>query len=151
MIYSGLAETLQARIIADLKTGTLARHPPQSPYPDGHRTVENLELCIAALQDAVAEAESLSEQWREKAETAITRVEALESNFAGLERALANAEALGEKWRQDAKMATKRADDLVAELFEVTSEHVEMSMRTARQAAGRRNSSAGCAVLGPLS
>ena len=42
---------------------------------------------------------------------------------------------MGEKRRQEAQAATKRADDLVAELIEMTSELVEMSKRMAEQTA----------------
>jgi hypothetical protein len=45
------------------------------------------------------------------------------------EEIIAKAEALAEQQRQDVATATKRADHLVAELFEATSELLEMSKR----------------------
>ena len=50
-----------------------------------------------------------------------------EANVAALQEAITEAEAIAEQRRQEAKVAAKRADDLLAELFEMTSEHVEMS------------------------
>ena len=55
------------------------------------------------------------------------RVASLEANVAALQEAITEAEAIAEQRRQEAKVAAKRADDLLAELFEMTSEHVEMS------------------------
>jgi hypothetical protein len=52
-----------------------------------------------------------------------------------LEQAVTKAEALGEQRRQEAATAAKRADDLVAELVEMTSELVDMSKRMAEQTA----------------
>ena len=132
-----LAQTLQNRIIAGLKAGRVDSEPlKQLHRPDGHHSLGDLEVYIATLEKAVAEAEVLSERWRQEAETAVKRVESLDANIAALEKAVTEAEAVAEQRRQDAKVATKRADVLVAELFEVTSEHIEMSTRIAKQAAG---------------
>jgi DNA repair exonuclease SbcCD ATPase subunit len=133
--YRDLAEALQARILADLKAGR-AGHPPRDrPDPDECCGVGTREAHIAALAEAMATAEALGEQRREEAETAAKRVAALEAHIATLEEAVAKAEALGEQRRREAQTATKRADDLVAELVEMTSELVEMSKRMAEQTA----------------
>jgi hypothetical protein len=62
-------------------------------------------------------------------------VRLLEAHIATLEGSVAKAEALSEHRRQEAQTATKRADDLVAELIEMTSEVVEMSRRMTEQTA----------------
>jgi hypothetical protein len=53
--------------------------------------------------------------------------------IATLEKAVAKAEALSEQRRQEAESSAKRANDLVAELVEMTSELDEMSKRMAEQ------------------
>jgi chromosome segregation ATPase len=118
--YSDLAETLQARILANL--GRTAR--------DCHC---GLEAHIAALEEAVAKAETLAEQHRQDAETAAKRVEALEVHVAALKDAVAKAVLLSEQRLQEAQRAGKRADDLVAELVALTTELVKMSKRLAEQ------------------
>ena len=135
--YPDFAEALQARIRADLKAEEVG-HPLRScPDPAERRTVGILEAKIAALEDALAKAEALGEQRRQEAETAKEkkRVTALEAQIAELEEAVAKAEAQGEQWRREARTTAKRADDLVAELVELTSELVEMSKRIAEQTA----------------
>jgi len=137
--YPDFAEALQARIRADLKAEEVG-HPLRScPDPAERRTVGMLEAKIAALEDALAKAEALGEQRRQEAETAKEtakkRVTALEAQIAELEEAVAKAEAQGEQWRREARTTAKRADDLVAELVELTSELVEMSKRIAEQTA----------------
>ena len=87
----------------------------------------DLEVYVAALEKAVAEAEVRSERWRQEADAAVKRVASLEANVAALQEAITEAEAIAEQRRQEAKVAAKRADDLLAELFEMTCEHVEMS------------------------
>ena len=82
---------------------------------------------LAALEKAVAEAEVRSERWRQEADAAFKRVASLEANVAALLEAITEAEAMAEQRRQEAKVAAKRADGLLAELFEMTSERVEMS------------------------
>jgi chromosome segregation ATPase len=92
------------------------------------------EAHMASLEAAVARAEALREQQHQEAEAAAERIAALEGHVATLRGTIAKAEALAEQRRQEVAAATKRADHLVAELFEVTSELVEMSMRMAEQA-----------------
>ena len=121
MTYADLAQILQNRIIAGLRVGRVASDSPkQPPRPD-------LEVYVAALEKAVAEAEVRSERWRQEADAAFKRVASLEANVAALQEAITEAEAIAEQRRQEAKVAAKRADDLLAELFEMTCEHVEMS------------------------
>jgi predicted nucleic acid-binding Zn-ribbon protein len=79
------------------------------------------------LAQTTAEAEVRSERWRQEADAAVKRVASLEANVAALQEAITEAEAIAEQRRQEAKVAAKRADDLLAELFEMTCEHVEMS------------------------
>jgi chemotaxis protein histidine kinase CheA len=133
--YKDLAEALQARILADPKAGRVGHAPRDHPDPDERRGVGAREGHIATLEEAVAKAEALGEQRREEAETAAKRVAALEAHIATLEEAVAKAEALGEQRRREAQTAVKRADDLVAELIEMTGELVEMSKRMAEQTA----------------
>ena len=119
--YADLAQILQNRIIASLRAGRVASDSLKQPQrPD-------LEVYVAALEKAVAEAEVRSERWRQEADAAVKRVASLEANVAALQEAITEAEAIAEQRRQEAKVAAKRADDLLAELFEMTSEHVEMS------------------------
>jgi chromosome segregation ATPase len=68
-------------------------------------------------------------------QAAAKQVKELEAKIATLEEAVTKAEAVGEQRRQEAQAATKRANDLVAELVEMTSELVEMSKRMAEQTA----------------
>jgi hypothetical protein len=88
-----------------------------------------VEAHIASLEGAVAKAEALREQQHHEAEVAAKRIAALEGHVATLRGIIAKAEALAEQQRQEVATATKRADHFVAELFEVTSELVEMSKR----------------------
>lgn len=127
MPYPDLAEALQARILADLRSEKID--------PDERHRIGALEAHIAKLEDAVANAEALGEQRRQEAETAAKRVEALEAHIATLEEAVAKAEALGEQRRREAETTAKRADDLVAELVDMTSELVAMSKQMAEQTA----------------
>ncbi len=109
MTYPDFAEALQARICADLEAEKIA-HTPRKRREADERRVEILEVHIAALEERVATAEVLGEQRRHEAD-------------------------LGEQQRQEAQTAAERADDLVAELIEITGEFVEMSKRIAEQTA----------------
>ena len=121
MTYADLAQILQNRIVTGLRAVRVASDSlNQPPRPD-------LEVYVATLEKAVAEAEARSERWRQEADAAFKRVASLEANVAALQEAITEAEAIAEQRRQEAKVAAKRADDLLAELFEMTSEHVEMS------------------------
>lgn len=111
LTYPDLAQTLQNRIIASVKAGNVPRHPVQLPDRDG-----NQEVYIATLEKAFAEAQALSEGWRQEAETTVKRVEGLEANLAALEKAIAEAEALTEKWRDEAATVTKRVEALEANI-----------------------------------
>ncbi len=88
------------------------------------KRVDSLEAEIVTLEQALADADVVSNRWRQAAETAVERIGSLETNIAALEEAITEAQALAEKRGQDAKVAAKRADALLAELFELTSEHV---------------------------
>ena len=135
MPYPDFAEALQARILADLKAEEVGRPLRSCPDPAERRTVGMLEAKIATLEDAVAKAEALGEQRRQEADIAKKRVTAVQAQIAQLQEAVAKAEARGEQWRREAQTTAKRADDLVAELVELTSELVEMSKRIAEQTA----------------
>jgi hypothetical protein len=125
--YADLAQILQNRIVTGLRAVRVASDSlNQPPRPD-------LEVYVATLEKAVAEAEARSERWRQEADGAVKRVASLEANVAALQEAITEAEAIAEQRRQEGK---KRADDFLAELFEMTSEHVEMSRCIAERAAG---------------
>jgi hypothetical protein len=130
--YADLAQILQNRIIVGLRAGRVVSDSLNQPQrPD-------LEVYVAALEKAVAEAEARSERWRQEADAAVKRVASLEANVAALQEAITEAEAIAEQRRQEVKVAAKRADDFLAELFEMTSEHVEMSKWIAERAAGTK-------------
>jgi hypothetical protein len=95
----------------------------------------SLETKLAALEQAVKEGEVRSEQWREQAETAAEIVKSLQTNVAALKEDLTEAKTVAERWRHEAKDAAKRANDLLAELYELTCEHVEMVALRAGQSA----------------
>jgi DNA repair exonuclease SbcCD ATPase subunit len=131
VIDSDIAQALQARILANLKAGKMTDMPAHRPGdPCGAGA---LEAHIAALEKAVADAEALGEQRRQEAEAAAKRIEALETRIVGFEAAVAKAEAEAQARRQEAQAATERANNLVAELVEMTGELVEMSKRVSEQ------------------
>ena len=130
MTYYDFAEALQARICIDLEAEKLAHTPCRRPDWDERRRVESMEAQIVTLEEALATAEVLAEQRRQKAESTAKRIGALEAHIATLQEAVAKAEALNEQQRQEAQMATKRANQLVAELVEMTGEFVEMSKQS---------------------
>jgi chromosome segregation ATPase len=99
------------------------------------KRAESLEIKVAALEQAAKEGEVRSERWREQAETAAEIVASLETNIAALKEDLTEAKTIAERWRHEAKDAAKRGDDLVAELYELTCEHVEMITLRAAQSA----------------
>jgi predicted ribosome quality control (RQC) complex YloA/Tae2 family protein len=57
------------------------------------------------------------------------QVEALEARIAALEEAVVKAEAMAEQRREEAELASRRADQLVADLVDITSELLEVSRR----------------------
>jgi chemotaxis protein MotB len=120
-----LTEALQARLLSDLNEETAAAR-------DRGRA-QIWEDQIAALEAALATADALSKQRQQKAEIATNRVGDLEAHVVTLEAALANAEVVSKQWQQEAELSAKRADAVVAEIFKVTSELVEMSKRMAEQ------------------
>ena len=61
-------------------------------------------------------------------------VASLQTNITALKEDLTEANTIAERWRHEAKVAAKRANDLVAELYELTCEHVEMVAFRAGQA-----------------
>jgi chromosome segregation ATPase len=158
-----IAEILQNQIIAALKSRKVASDTFQRPQIPGFdlymvalekiaveaevherwrqkaeaelKRAESLETKVAALEQAVREGEVRSEQWREQAETAAKMVASLQTNIAALKEDLTEAKTIAERWRYEAKDAAKRASDLVAELYELTCEHVEMVALRAGQSA----------------
>ena len=155
-----IAEILQNQIIAALKSRKVASEPFQRPqvpdfdlYMDALEKIAteaevrrqeaetqlkrsvSLETKLAALEQAVKEGEVRSEQWREQAETAAEIVASLQTNIAALQEDLTEAKTIAERWRHEAKDAAKRANDLLAELYELTCEHVEMVALRAGQSA----------------
>ena len=159
-----IAEILQNQIFAALKSRKVASEPFQRPqipdfdlYMDALEKIaaeaevrserwrqeaeaelkraESLETKVAALEQAAKEGEVRSEQWREQAETAAEIVASLQTNIAALKEDLTEAKTIAERWRHEAKDAAKRANDLVAELYELTCEHVEMVALRAAQSA----------------
>jgi predicted nucleic acid-binding Zn-ribbon protein len=114
------------------------RNEPPVPRQEAEaelKRAESLETKVAALEQAVKEGEVRSEQWREQAETAAKIVASLQTNIAALKEDLTEAKTIAERWRHEAKDAAKRANDLVAELYELTCEHVEMVALRAGQSA----------------
>jgi chromosome segregation ATPase len=153
-----IAEILQNQIFAALKSRKVASELPDFDlYMDALEKIaaeaevrserwrkeaeaelkraESLETKVVALEQAVKESEVRGEQWREQAETAAEIVASLQSNIAALKEDLTEATTIAERWRHEAKDAAKRANDLVAELYELTCEHVEMVALRAGQSA----------------
>jgi hypothetical protein len=155
-----IAEILQGQIFAALKSRKVASELPDFDlYMDALEKIaaeaevrserwrkeaeaelkraESLETKVAALEQVVKESEVRSEQWRERAETAAEIAASLQSNIAALKEDLTEAKTktIAERWRHEAKDGAKRANDLVAELYELTSEHVEMVALRAGQSA----------------
>ena len=128
--YPDIAEFLKARMLADLQTEVAASTPGVSADADDGYDLA-LEAQIATLKDAVAAAQTIGEQRRQEAETAVERVAALEAQVATLQQAVAQAEAIGEQHRQDAEASAERAVYLVTELIDVTSELVQLQQRKA--------------------
>jgi hypothetical protein len=124
-----IAEILQNQIIVALKSRKVASEPFQRPQ------IADFDLYMAALEKIAAEAEVRSERWRQEAEAELKRAELLQTNIAALKEDLTEAKTIAERWRHEAKDAAKRANDLVAELYELTCEHVEMIALRAGQSA----------------
>lgn len=135
MTSSDFAETLQARICADLEAEKIAHTPLKYRLADGQRSDKVLELRTAALEEALAKAESVGEQRAQEAETAAKKIAELEARIATLQQTIVKAEALAEQQRQEAQAAAKRVDHLVVELVAMTGEFVGMSKRVAEQTA----------------
>jgi chromosome segregation ATPase len=120
-------------MLADLKVQTVGHALGNRRHPD--EWAGALEIHIARLEEAVATAEALDKRRQQEAEVGAKRIEALEANIIKLKEAVAKAESLGEQRRREAKTASKRANDLVAELVDMTSELVQMTKRLAEQTA----------------
>jgi hypothetical protein len=133
--YFDFAEALQARICADLEAEKIA-HIPRA-RGDGHQPPRDdlLEVCTAALEEAIANADVLGQQRCQEAELAARKIAELEAHVAALQQTIAKTEALSEQQRQEVQTATKRADHLVAELVDTTGELIEMSKRVTEQTA----------------
>jgi chromosome segregation ATPase len=149
-----IAEILQNQIVAALKSQNVASEPfrrPQSPDFELYvaaleriaaeaevrserwrkeaeaelKRAESLETKVAALEQVAKEGEVQTDRWREQAETAAETVASLQMKIAALKKDLTEANTIAEHWRHEAQDATKRCNDLVAELYELTCEHVE--------------------------
>jgi chromosome segregation ATPase len=135
MTCPDFAEALQARICADLEAERIAHTPLKYRVADGQGSEKILELRSAALEEALAKAESLGAQRAQEAETAVKKIAELEARIATLQQTIVKAEALGEQQRQEAQAAAKRVDHLVVELVAMTGEFVGMSKLVAEQTA----------------
>ena len=135
MTYFSFAEALQVRFCADLEAEKIAHTPRVRRDGDERRKDELLEMQIAALEEAVVDAEILAEQRRQEAETGAKKIAELETHITTLQQTITKAETLSEQQRQEAETAKKRADHLVAELVDLTEEFVGMSKRVAEQTA----------------
>jgi uncharacterized coiled-coil DUF342 family protein len=133
--YPDFAEALQARICANLEAEKIAHTFRNRLDADEARRVDIVEVHIAPLEEAVAEAEVLGEQRGQEAERAARKIAELERQISTLQEAIAKAEALGDQQHQEAQTSAKRADHLLAELIEMTGEFVEMSKQIREQAA----------------
>ena len=149
-----IAEILQNQIVAALKSKNVVSEPFRRPLtPDlelyvaaleriaaeaearserwrqeaeaALKRAESSETKVAALEQAAKEGEVQTDKWREQAETAAKTVASLQTNIAALKKDLTEADIIAEHWRHEAHDATKRSNDLVAELYELTCEHVE--------------------------
>jgi chromosome segregation ATPase len=155
LTHPDIAEILQHQIVAALKSRKVASEPyERPPIPDRElymtaleqiaveaevrserlrqeaeaeiKRAESLETKVAALEQAANEGEVRSERWREQAETAARTVASLQTDIAALTEDLREAKTIAERWRNEAGHAAKRSNDLLAELYELTCEHVEM-------------------------
>ena len=86
MTSFNFAEALQARICADLEAEKTAHTPRSRRDGDERRRDELLEVQIAALEEAVANAELFGEQRRQEAETAAKKIAELEAQIALLQQ-----------------------------------------------------------------
>lgn len=116
MAHPDFAEALQARILADQEAEAVHRADRRHPDPNERRTIATLEGQIAALEEAVAQAEILCERRGQEAEAAAKRVEALKPHIATLEEAAAKSEALAEQLRRQAQTAANRVEALEAQI-----------------------------------
>jgi chromosome segregation ATPase len=135
MTSPDFAEALQARICADLEAEKIAHTPLKYRVADGQGSEKILELRSAALEEALAKAQSLGAQQAQEAETAVKKIAELEARIATLQQTIVKAEALCEQQRQEVQAAAKRVDHLVVELVAMTGEFVGMSKRVAEQTA----------------
>ena len=156
-----IAEILQDQIIADIKSRKAASEPFQRPQIADFdmyiaalekiaaeaevqserwrqeaeaelKRAESLEIKVAVLEQAAKEGEVQTDRWREQAETAAKTVTSLQMNIAALKKDLTEANTIAEHWRHEVQYATKRTNDLVAELYELTCEHIEMKQGKAQ-------------------
>ena len=108
MTCPDFAEALQARICADLEAEKIAHTPLKYRLADGQRSDKVLELRTAALEEALAKAESLGEQRAQDAETAAKRVDhlvvelvAMTGEFVGMSKRVAEQTAAMDKLRAE--------------------------------------------------
>jgi chromosome segregation ATPase len=127
LTHLDLAETLQARISTDANVEPIGPTIHKPPDPEKRRRGKALKTQMAALEQALAKAETLAAQRHQEAETAVKRVEALEAHIVTLKEALAKTEAVGGHWRQQAETAAKRVDDLVADLVDISKRMTEQT------------------------
>jgi len=84
--YFDFGGALQARTCADLEAQKIA-HMPRARRDGDERSKDDwLEEHIAALEEAVADAELLAEQRRQEAETAAKKIAELEAQIALLQQ-----------------------------------------------------------------
>jgi hypothetical protein len=133
LAYQDFATTLQARILSAPTAEKTSHALHGAETPEGIPIVGVEEAHIASLEQTLLEAEIQREEWRQRAQTAATRIEVLEKHIADMAEALAEAGALAEERRQEAHAAANRANNLVAELLALTNELVVMSKRVAEQ------------------
>src|SRR5262249_18764931 len=137
LAHPDLAETLQARIRTDLEAETASPATRRHQDPHERRTIATLQGQIAALEEAIAQAEILCERRRQEADAATKRVEALKPHIATLEQAAAKSEALAEQSRRQAQATAERVEALeaqVATLQDVLARTESLAERWQQQA-----------------
>ena len=124
MTHPDLAEYLQARILSDLPVVRVALRAEVALVPEAPVASAEAE---EPRQEELRQEELRQEELRqeEPRQEEPRQVEALEARIAALEEAVARAEAMAEQRREEAEAATYRADQLVADLIEITGELLE--------------------------
>lgn len=131
--YPDFAEVLQARISADLEAEKIACTSRKDM--DQGRSLDSVPANMAALEESVAQAEVYAEQQRQESERAAKKIAELECQIATLQETITNGEALREQQGEKVQNSANTADQLVAELIEMTGEFVGMSKQIREQTA----------------